>query len=136
VLQTDDHKSVSLKWDAGNGRQHGPCMRYTLLCFTEWQLLYNEPVCSTQLRGKCFVFWQTGDMGWTVGVQFLAVATEFSLLHTGSGTHLATYAMDTRGRSVKLTTHLHLVQRSRMVDVYTHSPIRLGQLHSTGLYSA
>jgi hypothetical protein len=29
------------------------------------------------------------------------------------------------GRSVKLTTHLHLVPRSRMVELYVHSSIRL-----------
>jgi hypothetical protein len=29
------------------------------------------------------------------------------------------------GRSVKLTTHLHLVPRSRLVELYFHSPIRL-----------
>jgi hypothetical protein len=28
------------------------------------------------------------------------------------------------GWGVKLTTHLHLVQRSRMVELYLHSPIR------------
>jgi hypothetical protein len=33
------------------------------------------------------------------------------------------------GRSVKLTTHLHLVPRSRMVAVYLHSPVCL---HGTG----
>jgi hypothetical protein len=30
-----------------------------------------------------------------------------------------------RCRSVKLTTHLHLVPTSRMVELYLHSPIRL-----------
>jgi hypothetical protein len=29
------------------------------------------------------------------------------------------------GRSVKLTTHLHLVPRSRMVELYLHSYVRL-----------
>jgi hypothetical protein len=29
------------------------------------------------------------------------------------------------GQGLKLTTHLHLVSRSRMVKIYLHSPIRL-----------
>jgi hypothetical protein len=29
------------------------------------------------------------------------------------------------GRGVKLTTHLHLVLKSRMVELYLHSPTRL-----------
>jgi hypothetical protein len=28
-------KSLSLKWDAVNGRPHSPCIPYMLLCFTE-----------------------------------------------------------------------------------------------------
>jgi hypothetical protein len=42
---------------------------------------------------------------------------DFSLLHrvkTGSGTYPI-------GRTVKLTTHLHLVPRSKMVELYLHS---------------
>jgi hypothetical protein len=34
------------------------------------------------------------------------------------------------GRSVKLNTHFHLVQRSRMLELYLHSTIRL---HDMGL---
>jgi hypothetical protein len=48
-------------------------------------------------------------------VRFTAGAGNFSLHHrvqNGSGAHPASYPMGTRG--VKLTTHLHLVPRSRM----------------------
>jgi hypothetical protein len=60
---------------------------------------------------------------------------DFSLLHnvqTGSGTHPASYPIGTvcsfsggkaaSGRGVNLTTHLHLVPRSSMVELYLHSP--------------
>jgi hypothetical protein len=53
-------------------------------------------------------------------VRFPAWAGKFSLHHpvqNGSGTHPASYPMGTRGssgRGVKLTTHLHLVPRSRV----------------------
>jgi hypothetical protein len=54
-------------------------------------------------------------------------------LQIGSGAHRTCYSMDTGGPFpreyncwvVKLTTHLHLMQRSRMVELYIHSPIRL-----------
>jgi hypothetical protein len=58
----------------------------------------------------------------------LAGARDFSLFHnaqTGSGAHPASYVMDTGGkggRDVKLTTHLHLVPRLRMVELYLHPP--------------
>jgi hypothetical protein len=32
-------------------------------------------------------------------------------------------SLGVNGRVVKLTTHLHLVPRSRMVELYLHSPI-------------
>jgi hypothetical protein len=45
-------------------------------------------------------------------------------LQTGSGAHPASYPMGTGGRfprrGVKLTTHLHLVPRSRMLELYLH----------------
>jgi hypothetical protein len=57
-------------------------------------------------------------------IRFPARPGNFSLHHrvqTGSGAHLASYPMGTgafslwqSGRDVKLTTHLHLVPRSRM----------------------
>jgi hypothetical protein len=60
---------------------------------------------------------------------------DFSLLHnvqTGSWAHLASYPMGTRG--VKPTTHFHLVPRSRMIELYLHSPIfPLGLIHSRAL---
>jgi hypothetical protein len=56
---------------------------------------------------------------------------DFSLLHsvqTGSGAQPASHPMGTRdlsprvkGRCVKLTTHLHLVPRSRMVELHHQS---------------
>jgi hypothetical protein len=59
----------------------------------------------------------------------------FSLLHdvqTGSGVHPASYTVGTRasfqklsGRGMKLTTHLHLVPRSRILEQYLDSPMRL-----------
>jgi hypothetical protein len=58
---------------------------------------------------------------------------DFFLFHsvqTDSGADPASYPMDTgvsplgqSGRGVKLTTHLHLVPRSRKVELYLHSPI-------------
>jgi hypothetical protein len=64
------------------------------------------------------------QVGWS-GLQVLAGAGNFSLCHcvqTGSGAHTASYPMDTRGSfpggvkqlRCELTTHLHLVPRSRM----------------------
>jgi hypothetical protein len=64
-------------------------------------------------------------------VQFLAEASDFSLVQTGSGAHPDSYPIGT-GESfraswversdVKLTTHLHLVPKSRMVELYLHPP--------------
>jgi hypothetical protein len=62
---------------------------------------------------------------WMIGVRIPAEARNFSLHHhvpTGFGARPASYSMGTRnsfpgsknGRGVKLTTHLHLVPRSRM----------------------
>jgi hypothetical protein len=56
-------------------------------------------------------------MGYGLDVrEFSGEARDFSLLH--SVQHPASYPKDTRGfsgRDVKLTTHLHLVPRSRMM---------------------
>jgi hypothetical protein len=53
-------------------------------------------------------------------------------VQTCSGAHPASYSGYQRlipwrqsGRSVKLTTHLYLLMRSRMVELYLQSPIRL-----------
>jgi hypothetical protein len=49
----------------------------------------------------------------------------FSLLHnvqTISGAHPASSPMGTGDRSIKLTTHLHLVLRSRIVEPYLPCP--------------
>jgi hypothetical protein len=65
------------------------------------------------------------------GVRFPAGLRHFSLFHrvkTGSGVHLASHPMGTRnkgGEGVKLTAHVHLVPRSRMVELYLHSHVRL-----------
>jgi hypothetical protein len=60
-------------------------------------------------------------------VRFPAGAGNFSLHHrvqNDSGTHLACYPMGTRGSflGVKLTTHLHLVPRSKSEWSYTSVP--------------
>jgi hypothetical protein len=71
----------------------------------------------------------------TAVVQFPLGVTDFCLLlsvYTGSGAHSASYPMGTVGSfpggkdawGIKLTSHLHLVPRSRMVELYLHSPIR------------
>jgi hypothetical protein len=60
--------------------------------------------------------------------------TDFSLIdrvHVGSGAHPASYPMGTGGlfqreesdRGVKLTTHLHLVPRSRKMEPNLHAPL-------------
>jgi hypothetical protein len=82
-----------------------------------------------------------------VGVRVPAGAGNFSLHHrvqTCSGDHPASYPMGTRGffhrgksdRGVTLTTHLHLVPRSRMrgaVTPLTNTPSRRGaQLKAQG----
>jgi hypothetical protein len=57
----------------------------------------------------------------TVRVGFPLEARDFSSYHrvrTESGVHLA-------GRGVMLSTHLQLVPRSEMVELYLHYPIRL-----------
>jgi hypothetical protein len=63
-----------------------------------------------------------------VKVQFPTWARDFSFLHnvqTGSGAHWSSYTMGTGDfpRGVKLTTHLHLVPRLRMVELFLCSPI-------------
>jgi hypothetical protein len=61
-------------------------------------------------------------------VRFPAGVTYFPLLHsiqTGSEAHPASYPMGIGDWGVKLTIHLHLVLRLRMVEVYLHSPPRL-----------
>jgi hypothetical protein len=61
-----------------------------------------------------------------IGVRLPEEAGNFSLRHhyqTGSGAHPASYPMGTGGeRGVKLTTHLHLVPRSKNEWSYTSSP--------------
>jgi hypothetical protein len=72
-------------------------------------------------------------MGWTIGVRSLTGAEDFSsspFVQTGSGAHPASYPMGTggpfpRGKArpgVTLTTHPHLVPRSRMSRSYTSPP--------------
>jgi hypothetical protein len=70
---------------------------------------------------------------WDSRVRFQVGAGNFSLHHrvqNGSGAHPAAYLMGTRGsflggkarRSVKLTTHLQLVPRSKNKRSYTSTP--------------
>jgi hypothetical protein len=72
-------------------------------------------------------------MGWMVGVRFSEGGGNSSIHHcvqTDSGVHPASYPMGTRdsfprglsGRSVKLTTHLHLVPRSKMLGATSPLP--------------
>jgi hypothetical protein len=71
-------------------------------------------------------------MGWTARVRF-QTGTRFSssperlwsplsLLYNGNWEQ---FPWEYRGRGVKLTTHLHLVSRLRMMEMYFHSTIRL-----------
>jgi hypothetical protein len=70
--------------------------------------------------------------GQGTGVLFLAGIKDFYLLHsihTSTGAHPTSYIMGTRGSfpagkepGMKLTTHLHLVLGSRMVELYLHPP--------------
>jgi hypothetical protein len=74
-------------------------------------------------------------MGWTVGVRFREWTRDFSLLYivqADSGAHPSSIqwvswaiSLEESVRDAKLTTHLLLVPRSRMVELYLHSPIRL-----------
>jgi hypothetical protein len=68
--------------------------------------------------------------------RFPEEAGNFSFHHSvqnGSGAHPASYSMHTRvsfpggksGWGVKLTTHIHLVPRSKNAWSYTSTPIRL-----------
>jgi hypothetical protein len=57
---------------------------------------------------------------------------DFSLFHKVQTALEPHYAVGIRGstqgysgRGVKLTTHLHLVPRSRMMQLYLYSPVRL-----------
>jgi hypothetical protein len=58
----------------------------------------------------------------------------FFLLHsvqTGSGAYSASYPMGTEGKAVgrvKLTSHLRLLLKSRMVELYLPSPMRLDDM--------
>jgi hypothetical protein len=73
--------------------------------------------------------------GWTAGLRFPLRVSDFSLIRrfqTGSEAHLASSPMGIgaispglRGRSVNLTIPLHLVPRTRIVELYFHSPIHL-----------
>lgn len=62
----------------------------------------------------------------------LLLPTSTSSLHfqkisvqTSSRAHQASYPKRTGGRGEKLTTHLHIMQGSRMVELIPHSPTRL-----------
>jgi hypothetical protein len=74
-------------------------------------------------------------MGFTARVQFLAGERDFSLLHhvqTDSGANPTSYPMIIRHyfhegkaagvRSSPLSTHHYLMLRSRIVELYLHSP--------------
>jgi hypothetical protein len=70
--------------------------------------------------------WAAGGTAEDFGVTFPVGAGDFSLpriVQTGSGARPASYIVGTG--SVKLSTHLDLVPRLRMVELYLHTPIRL-----------
>jgi hypothetical protein len=56
--------------------------------------------------------------------EFLSIPQSTDRLKPTLGTHPAFYTVSTGGcfPRVKLTTHLHLVSRPRMVELYLHSP--------------
>jgi hypothetical protein len=66
----------------------------------------------------------------TAVLRFPAVARGFSVLHsfqTGSGAHPVPWVQEAfspgkSGLGVKLTTHLHLVSKSKMVELYLNPP--------------
>jgi hypothetical protein len=70
--------------------------------------------------------------GWMSEDRLPAEASHFSLfrrVHTGSVAHTAYYQMDSGGyipggkrQALKLTTHLQIVLRWRMVELYLHLP--------------
>jgi hypothetical protein len=70
-------------------------------------------------------------MWWAAGVQFLAAESDYSVLHTvqtGSEAHTASYPMGNRifspgaKRQGREADRLYLVPRSRIVELYLHSP--------------
>jgi hypothetical protein len=70
-------------------------------------------------------------MGWTARVRLQTGAREFSLhsIQTRSEAHTIQRVprilpWGYSGQGVKRSTHLHLVPRSRMVELHLHSPIR------------
>jgi hypothetical protein len=81
-------------------------------------------------------FQQLSSTTATAGARFLAGSRDFSLLHslpTGPEARRVSYPVGTEGSfpggnetgAVKLTIHFHLVPRSRIVEPYLRSPIRL-----------
>jgi hypothetical protein len=74
-------------------------------------------------------------MGWTAGVRFQARGRFFFLhsVQNGCKVHPVTYPMGNWAKfpegkvegGVKLTIHLYLLPRSRMMELYLHSPVRL-----------
>jgi hypothetical protein len=75
-------------------------------------------------------YFKTFCICWRPGVQ------DLSLLHsvqTDSGAHPTSYSMGTGGsfpggKVVKLITHLHLLLRSRILELYLHSLICLNDI--------
>jgi hypothetical protein len=72
----------------------------------------RRPWFPSRLRQKVFFTTQRPDRLWSLP----------SLIHNG---YRGLFPRDYSGRGVKMTTHLHLVQRSRMVELYLHFFIRL-----------
>jgi hypothetical protein len=78
---------------------------------------------------------QRRAMSWLAGVPFTAEPRFFSSpqradrlwspSRLSSNEHRRRFLWRSSGRGVKLTTHLQLISKSRMVELYLHSPIRL-----------
>jgi hypothetical protein len=94
----------------------------------------NDTVCSTEKDKNMHLSSVGIAMGCSaegIGVRFPAGAKYFSVLRnvqTGSGAHPDFYPMDTGGcfpgrvkrQGREANTHLHLVPRSRKVELYLH----------------
>jgi hypothetical protein len=90
------------------------------------------------LRFLCVYFSRAFSIetGWMARVRSLTGTTDFSLLHsvqTSSRAYPTSNPMwvsgalllEVNSQGMKLITHLHLVPRLRMVELYFHSPICL-----------
>jgi hypothetical protein len=96
--------------------------------------LRNQPYAEQGTRYSVCAYKHYQHLQYLLGdVRFRAVKIYISPLHsvqTSSGTHTNSYPVVTRvpsqaksGEDMKLTTHLYIVSRSRMVQLHFHSHI-------------